>query len=301
MATALFSTAPSHALLSVGGFLCVQPGSWLQYLNELIQHHYPDFFGNDQIRQAAEIQARENGCVLESLEKYLFKDFGAVIPKDNLFKIYNSQGSGIGPENMLEAFAAVIEPLGFAVESVLAPDPELRAGLGWPDRVYGLEMAEHFHGRPGIGMIHIEEDYSHAFYWPRMDMARFSKPQFRMAVLIQHTDSSTRLGPSVIHGLQAYAQLLAGYAGAAGWAAEGLQVEVEAMQKDLLSYPYPENHLFRTAVEQRLEGILTVLQTVRNEREGSQDSAAEEGLLEAGRMILRAIGEYEGNSLTPGQ
>jgi hypothetical protein len=88
----------------------------------------------------------------------------------------------------------VIEPLGFQVERVIVPDPELRVALGDERRTVGMEQASLFEDQPGVCMININPGENHAFYWERMDTRRFHKEQFRMAFIVNTFRHASPIG-----------------------------------------------------------------------------------------------------------
>jgi hypothetical protein len=172
------------AILTFGGYSFVQPSAWEDYMRATLRNRHPTYA---QRHMQAEIAARwkENACILESLSEYLFHQFGMTVPIDNLFKVYNQDGEGIEPARLIEAIESIIEPLGYVVDKIIAPDSELRQGLGRPDIVVDLSQSADFEGRPGVAMINIRNGYSHAFFWSKIQAAKFTKEQFRMAILIR--------------------------------------------------------------------------------------------------------------------
>jgi hypothetical protein len=184
-----YAPFPQEGLLSVGGFTCVNPRAWKNYLDNIFRQYYPSF----STAKETSLKWMENNCILASLEKYLLAEFGALIPYDNLFKLYNEGGEGLPPEQILEAITAVISPLGFEVDKVLVPDAELGAAMGHPDKIVDLSYAEAFDGQAGIGMINIRSGYNHAFFWKKMNKRKFLRSEFRMAVMIkrQHVQSGS--------------------------------------------------------------------------------------------------------------
>jgi hypothetical protein len=172
------------AILTFGGYSFVKPSAWEDYMHTMLENRHPAYV---QHHGQAEITPRwkDNACILESLSEYLFHQFGMTVPLDNLFKVYNMDGEGIEPASLIEAIEAIIEPLGYAVDKIIAPDAELRQGLGRPDIVVDISRSGEFDDLPGVAMINIRDGYSHAFYWPKMQAAKFTKEQFRMAILIR--------------------------------------------------------------------------------------------------------------------
>jgi hypothetical protein len=289
MAYLYFPPLPPDTLISFGGLTCVRPGHWQEYLDRLIQDRYPQFHENGGLRGIAAVNALNNGCILESVEKYLFNQFGTAIPKENLFKFYNQEGEGILPAQILEAISAVIEPMGFEIDCVLAPDEELRQGLGWPEKVFGVEKAAEFHQKAGICMINIEEGYSHAFYWEKMDQARFKKSQFRMAVILKPCTGSKTPSFSAREGLEAFSLLLKSYI-VEGKELEGsIASEAAAIHQCLQEQNNPSGTGFLDTIENHLSKLLGLLEFARKNAVTGQSIGEEEMLIEAGGMIRRLL------------
>lgn len=183
MEAAKFECLPTQAFIKIGDFTRVRDASWRRYLKAAIRTHFP-WYEVKNSKEGSEEGWRENDCIFTSLSEYLLDQFHMVVPRDSLFKVYNSSGEGLLIENMVDAISAVIEPLGFEIDLILASDPDLRLALNDP-RAVGLECASSFHGRAGICMINIKNGYSHAFYWNKMNAANFLKEQFRLAVLVK--------------------------------------------------------------------------------------------------------------------
>jgi hypothetical protein len=302
MAPLYFAPAPPNTLVSVGGFTCVKPKDWQEYLDRLVKDRYPDFFADERQSRNAARRAPENECILESLEKYLFNQFGTAIPQENLFKYYNQDGEGILPEFMLEAIAAVIEPLGYEIDSILAPDEELRRGLGWPDKVFGIEKASEFHNKAGICMINIQDGYSHAFYWEKMDQAKFTRDQFRIAVLVKRCGDHPASDLSAVQGLEAYSQMLRGYTktlNESGSSKRLISIEAAAYNRCIESQRVHPQVSFRETLQEHLSKILDLFETVRDEKATAAYREEEEMLIEVGRLLRRILFEKKEILLLP--
>jgi hypothetical protein len=181
-----FSPVPAGMLVSAGGVTRVSPEPWARYLDAQLQRLFPAYWRRRHGAQP-DTRWRENACILEALEQYLLARFGIALPEDNLFKVYNEDGEGLTPCQIAEAVSAVIEPLGFEIDRILVADDGLRRAMRC-ERAVGLSHAADFDGRSGLCMINLREGYSHAFYWERMDAARFTKDQFRMALMVRRIE-----------------------------------------------------------------------------------------------------------------
>jgi len=182
--TIQFQCLPPGAFVTQGDLTTVREADWRAYLQAEIHSRFPWYAAQAAVEAAPARQ--ENDCILTSLSEYLLDQHRIVVPRDSLFRVYNHAEQGLLIGDLAEAISAVIEPLGFCIDRILAPDPELRRALRHP-RAVGLNQATAFDGRPGIAMINIKPGYSHAFYWPRMDAAKFAKDQFRLAVLVKRS------------------------------------------------------------------------------------------------------------------
>lgn len=196
-----FSSLAEHNFFSFGGYTCVKPGAWKRYLDGVLREKYPD------VKLQGSEQWIENNCVFESLESYLFTEYGVFIPRQNLFQVFNQAGEGIAPDRMVEVITALIGPLGFEIDRILVADPELRAALGGEPTFVGMDQVERFDGRPGICVINIEDGYSHAFFWNRMNGRKFTSAKFRMAIRVRRKGRQPEL-LSAIAGLETYAAML---------------------------------------------------------------------------------------------
>jgi hypothetical protein len=185
--TIQFQCLPPDAFVSDGKLTSVKEGAWRQYLESVIHNRFPSFEAQFVAGQPPLSHWQENDCLFTSLRVYLSEQFCMLIPADNLFKIYNSVGQGLLIGELVEAISALIEPLGFEIERIMAPDEELRHALNDP-RAVGYEHAGVFHGRDGIGMINIKAGYNHAFYWKNMDASKFTREQFRLALLVKRQE-----------------------------------------------------------------------------------------------------------------
>lgn len=196
-----FSALTAHSFFSFGGYTCVKPNAWKRYLEGLLREKYPD------VKLQGSNQWIENNCVFESLESYLFTEYGVFIPRQNLFQVFNQAGEGISPDRMVEVISALIEPLGFEIDRILVADPDLRAALGGEPIFVGLDQIDHFDGQPGICVINIEDGYSHAFFWNRMNGRKFTSEKFRMAIRVRRKGRQPEL-LSAVAGLETYAAML---------------------------------------------------------------------------------------------
>ncbi len=292
MALRHYPQVPHTAVLQFGGYRLVKPGAWEAYLDSLIQIEYPDFFQQQSGNEGDNPQWRSNACILESLEKYLFTQYGVSIPKDNLFKVYNYSGEGIPPEQLLEAIAAVIEPLGFEVDRVIVPDLELRRALGDDQRTVGLDQDLFFEGKPGLCMINIKPGESHAFFWERMDARRFHKEQFRMALTVKPAGSSPGQALSAEDSVQGYCKLLRDYL-------EGQDLEVQPGLAPLLNQVEAlgrcveggsvQEGSFRQLVFNQVSSLLDLLEDLFRTHPKPNDQQAT--LIEAGELICKIYGD----------
>jgi hypothetical protein len=200
-----FAPLPQDATLSFGGYSIVSPQAWKIYLDKVIQEDYPDYF-------AENLQGRWNGdqwrvqesCILIALESYLFHEFGICIPGENLFKVFNKEGEGLELPDMMEAISAVVEPLGLEIDRVFALDPEIKAALGENDRMIDEKQSDLLDGRPGLCMINVEDGYSHAFYWRKIDPRGFKHEKFRFVVLIRRIVEEEGVRRSPVLSLRAF-------------------------------------------------------------------------------------------------
>ncbi len=234
-----FLPLPQKAVLSLGGFSCVRPAAWSEYLESTLEERYPIYFREYSLHKDFEKRWMENNCILEALDQYLFDEFGVLIPVDNLFKVYNPSGEGLLPCQILEAISAVVEPLGFEVDKMIVPDDGLRLEMGYPEKVVDLSHAEDFRNKNGIGMINIREGYSHAFYWKGIDPGKFYKEQFRMALMIRPQKANLLFPRSAIASLDSFLCIFQEYLASVKAARLGsLAVSLDALDFEL-------GHLYR--------------------------------------------------------
>jgi hypothetical protein len=259
-----FPPLPNDAMLSFGGFSCVQPLAWECYLERMTLELYPGFTARPASQPPGDLWRQRESCVLTSLEKYLLTHFGIHIPEDNLFRIYNTWGNGIGLENMLEAVSAVVEPLGLEIDCVLVADEEIRLGLGESDKVIGIDQASQVEGRPGIGMINIAPGQSHAFYWPIIDRRGFVDDKFRLVLLLKRKSAVQNSSKSAIAGAEAFFEFLAdtleNEASVGHFTAEmvsRLKAEMLALRNYLHQGENMSSQGFRAEVDARLTTILS--------------------------------------------
>jgi hypothetical protein len=282
-----YPQVPPSAILEFGGYRLVKPGEWQVYLDSLIRDEYPAYYreysGNGNISLW-----RSNACILESLEKYLFSQYGVYIPSDNLFKVYNQSGEGVPPDQLLEAIAAVIEPLGFQVERVIVPDPELREALGDEQRTVGMEQAYLFEGLPGVCMINIKPGESHAFYWERMDARRFHKEQFRMALILRPAVPSPTQTLSAEGSVEGFCQLLHEYLDERDSGKQGelapLVNQVEALDRCVESQPLQQASFHELVLEQVSALVDLLRDLVKRKAVAGGEEAT---LIEAGELVRR--------------
>jgi hypothetical protein len=285
-----YPQVPTSAVLEIGGYYLVKPGEWQAYLNSLIQIEYPAYYQEQNGKQISSLW-RSNACILESLEKYLFREYGVTIPQDNLFKVYNQAGEGVPPEFLLEAIAAVIEPLGFEVDKVIVPDPELRAAVGNDPRILGIEQASLLDGKPGVCMINIKPGESHAFFWERMVAMRFHKEQFRMALIVKPVGSRSTQDLSAPQSVESFCELVRQYLGGyvpgdqAGLAP--LIGQVEALGRCIMDQRQENN--FRELVFKQVSIVLGLLKDLVRVRPSPSDDEAT--VLEAGDLVRRIYSE----------
>ncbi len=295
------SPMPESAFLSLGGFTTVHPDKWKKYLNTMIRKYYPLYYLRHVFQKNEDPLWTTNDCVLESLEKYLFLEFGMVIPRENLFQIYNPNGEGILPAQMIDAISSVIEPFGFEVDRVLAPDDELRSGLGHPDIVVDLFHADKFDGRAGICMINLDNGISHAFFWKKMDKRKFSSEQFRMAVLVRRKGADHPPILSAIDSIDSYCRLLDEYCSSPKFIRQltskqllpGLKAEIQALSRYVHDQGLLQSQDFRMEVDNRINSILELFQGSIDPRKSRKDEPENELIVNAGLMIRRVFQEIE--------
>ncbi|MGE5222648.1 MAG: hypothetical protein ACM3PY_09430 [Omnitrophica WOR_2 bacterium] len=201
MESIALSSLPPHAFVDMGGYTCIRADTWSDYLDSTIREYFPWYYQDHNHRNRMDSVQKDNDCVLESFKQYLFHEHSLVVPEDNLFHLFNRDGKGLLPEQMLAAISCVIEPLGYELDQVLAADEELRNGLGYPEKMKGLSASSNFDGKPGVCMINIKNGYNHAFFWKQMNPAAFLDEKFRMAVLIKARTCQPAPAPSIIESL----------------------------------------------------------------------------------------------------
>ena len=292
-----YPQVPPSAMLDFGGYRLVKPAEWEDYLDSLIQTEYPSYYKEHYGRSQGNELWRSNACILESLEKYLFSQYGVSIPHDNLFKIYNQAGEGIEPEQLLESITAVIEPLGFEVERVIVADAELRNALGDSQRTVDLGEAAFFEGQPGVCMINISPGESHAFFWERMDTRRFNKEQFRMALCLKPKEPTSRPAFSAIKSVDIFCGLVKDYLDGQ---CLGGQNDRDALQGQMLSeseslkrYVHNPRSLqgkcFQEKAAERVSVLVELLKAWINGN--TQGGDEDKTLLQAGELISRIFKE----------
>jgi hypothetical protein len=270
MACKQFAQIPKDATLSFGGYTCIKPKAWENYLNDAIQYEYPDYLMNHRTGGGAETRWREQeSCVLAALEKYLLAQFGLYIPEDNLFKIYNEEGEGLELDSLLEAVSAVIEPLGLEIDRALATDAEVRAGLGsgrgagYSEKVIDGTRAQEVDGKPGICMINIEAGQSHAFFWRKIDPRGFEDERFRLVVLLRRKGAEITPDLSAAESAEAYLRFLDDYITADPFFSRRLSKSVAKMRSEmesLMAFLHDgkawQSDDFRQKVDARLVSII---------------------------------------------
>lgn len=296
-----FAQVPITATVSIGGFTTVKSNEWREYLNRIILSDYPDFYQAQAGRGPGSQLWKNNACILESLDQYLFHEFGVSIPPDNLFKIYNADGEGVLPAQILEAISAVVEPLGLEIARVLVADQELREGMGLDDRVVDLSYAREFDLLAGLCMINIRNGYSHAFFWKPMETARFFKEQFRMAIMIRWKVAQQTRALIPLEGIEAYCHLLEeqiNHPSPLTWSpspkfAEMLLEEIGGISHILRSLPTEAGNEMRCEIERLLDEIAEQIRTelcCLSERVADQNGGF---LLDAEQLMRRILRESQ--------
>lgn len=295
-------------MLDFGGYSLVKPAEWDRYMDALIQTEYPAYYQEHHAQSHASELWRSNACILESLEKYLFTLYGVTIPKDNLFKVYNPAGEGIAPELLLESITAVIEPLGFQVDRVIVPDPELRAALGDSRLTADLSQAALFEGKPGLCMINIKPGESHAFFWERMDTSRFTKEQFRMAICLKPVQSLGAQTFSAIQSVDGFCELLGEYLEGQVRTNQShnhpLLIQVQAESESLKRYVHNKRSVQSTCFGEKVQKrVCSLLELLKAFILGKPAPVQEEAtLIEAAELIRRIFQDPHayGGGLTGG-
>jgi hypothetical protein len=292
-----YPQVPPSAMLDFGGYRLVKPAEWEDYLDSLIQTEYPSYYKEHYGRSQGSELWRSNACILESLEKYLFSQYGVSIPHDNLFKIYNQAGEGIEPEQLLESITAVIEPLGFEVERVIVPDAELRNALGDSQRTVDLGEAAFFEGQPGVCMINISPGESHAFFWERMDTRRFNKEQFRMALCLKPREPISKPAFSAIQSVDIFCGLVKDYLDGQRLCGQNdrdaLQGQVLSESESLKRYVHnPRSLQGKRFQEKAAERVSVLVELLKAWVNGNTQGADEDKtLLQAAELISRIFKE----------
>lgn len=253
MTTLPFSALAETSLFNFGGFTCVRPPEWRRYMRALIRSEFPDYPGE---KASSGQRWKENNCVLAALDAYLLAEFGIFLPQDNLFRIFNADGEGISQSLTPAVISALVEPLGLEIDTLLAPDPELRESLGGEPLCSGLEAAAALDGRAGIAVINIEPGCSHAFFWPRMSAARFDNDRFRLALTLRAKNGSARQ-LSLLSALETYTRRAKEGLACACPSAEAaaLSTRLDALLAFAYAAPDRRSPEFRAAAESSLAGI----------------------------------------------
>jgi len=272
-------TVPETAVLNLGGYTGYKAEEWNRFFWSSVRRFYPWYYLLHRFGKH-NTDWKKNDCIYESLRQNLLHEFGVILPERNLFQVFNRDGKGLLPADVLRAISAVTEPLGLEIDRVVVANKNLGAALGYPDRVVDAADAPDFHRHPGICMINIENGYSHAFYWKSMDARKFADPAFRLALRLRWK-SAPPPAFSCLNGLDGYRAMLDGYftgqprfpVDAAAW----IQAEAGALRSAL-----EQETPARDAVIPRLVSINSLLASSMPDR--LRPSARE--LLEAGDMLL---------------
>jgi hypothetical protein len=284
----------------LGGYACARPKEWEQFLLDQIRRLDPDYLMSELIGPDLGMRWKENACILEALDQYLFEEFGFSLPENNIFKVFNKDGEGIPPELILEVVSSLIEPFGFEIEKVLVMDEELRSAVGNQDYVVGNWGASTFDCRPGICMINIREGYSHAFFWKSMDKKKFKKPQFRMALLVKPKNGGYEKSRSAPESIDIYCGVLTEYLSYIGSDCKdlnGLEIlnrEIKLLRGYLNVSRVRTARNFRMTLEKKLTKICSLLQEMDFYRDGSE----EEIIRVVEKLARRIIKEADDLSLT---
>jgi hypothetical protein len=285
-----FPSLSSRSFVTLGGFSWVRTDFWRRYVNTLIRARFPDAAAENRLNRHQDRRWHENNCIFTSLAEYLLYTFGFLVPDDRLFRFYNRLGEGVGVSTIIEAILSVVEPLGFELTRILAPDPELRQGLGYPELVVDIDQATEFHGRAGLCMINVRDGYSHAFFWKKMEQAKFAKEQFRLAVLVNPRAGFHLAVPSALGCFEEFHQLLLSSL-PEGKNAALLQSELECLAGYLRQGANREKLEYRNQVQRRLETILVAYRAgVAGMGQKKPDRQAL-FLLETGKMVGRILRE----------
>lgn len=285
-----FERLPVQAFVTLGDYTWVRPADWDSYLGKTLRRQFPLYTLKKALRRGHGSAWQENDCIFRSLVQYLLAQFGILAPENSLFQVYNPDGAGLLPGQILTAIRSVIEPLGLELERVLVPDTELRLGLGYPAQVTDLGGAQEFAGRAGLCMINIRAGFSHAFYWNEMEPDRFTQEKFRMALLVRQPGRLTPpASPSATRCLADFCRLLS--AGLPpGESAAGLQAEILRLAQFVQDHEDRQSDAFRSQVDQGLGAILASYPPAPAQPNRSR-STQPSGLAEAGQMVRRIFRE----------
>jgi hypothetical protein len=285
--------------LSLGGYSCAHPEEWNQYLLDQIRKLYPDYLQYESPDWVSGVPWKENACILEAIDQFLFEEYGFSLPDNNLFKVFNKDGDGIPPGVILEVIACLIEPFGFEIDMVIVPDDELRSEVGNQENVVGAWDASAFEGRPGICMINIRKGYSHAFFWKKMDTKKFQKSQFRMALTIKKVDQLEE-DRSARNSIDIYCDLLMEYLSYIGpdfddhCHYDNLYHKIKLLRQYMKNPRYRRSKTFRKTLEKKLNAICDHFQEMISFRNGRE----EEIIRVVEKLVRRIIKEADESALT---
>jgi hypothetical protein len=280
--------------MRLGGFACAHPEAWSRHLLDQIRRLDPAYLHADSVGVGSEPRWKENACILESLDQYLFEEYGFSLPENNIFKVFNKNGEGIPPGLILEVVSNLIEPFGFEIEQVIVPDDELRREVGGQEYMVGAWGAPAFDGRAGICMINIREGYSHAFFWKRMESVKFRKSQFRMAILIKQVKGWTE-SRSARESIDIYIALLTEYLVYIGSDSRD-PVRVNALNGEIrLLRRYMNNGRFRSSgtFRKTLATKLTSIYELLHEMDFYRDGSEEEIIRVVEKLVQRIVKEAD--------
>jgi hypothetical protein len=288
-----------NLILKLGGYACARPVEWNQYLLEQVRTLYPNYIQDETAEMPSGKRWKENACILEALDQYLFDEYGFSLPENNLFRVFNRDGEGIPPGVIVEVISSLIEPFGFEIDQVLVTDDELRREVGTQEFVFGAQRASALDGRSGICMINIRDGYSHAFFWKNMDARKFQKTQFRMALTVKraHLWEDTR---SPRESIDIYCELLTEYLKYIGPEFEdsvgtlSLNKEISLLRRYMNNQRFRRSKLFRDTLERKLTRICNLLM----EMIFSRDRSEEEIIRVVDRLVRRIITEADEQTLT---
>lgn len=273
------TTVPQNAVLNLGGYTGYKAEEWNRFFWNSVRRFYPWYYLLHRYgKQNADW--KKNDCIYESLRQNLLHEFGVILPERTLFQVFNRDGKGLLPADVLRAVSAVVEPLGLEIDRVAVVNKTLGAALGYPERLVDASDAQDFHRKPGICMINIENGYSHAFYWKSIDARKFHDPAFRLALRLRWKSTQvTKL--SRVNSLDSYRAMLEAYfAGQPRFpedAAACILAEARALRSAL-----EQEQPTRDVVLPRLVTINTLLASAMPDR--VRPTARD--VLEAGEMLL---------------